>query len=82
MLVWTSSAVCANEFNVGGGEITGDRFTKSMTLSKTGTGNSGGEGLVDLGGLSSIGDGLVDLGGLDSIFEGLVDLAEPVEETA
>ena len=53
-----------------------------MTLSKTGTGNSGGEGLVDLSGLSSIGDGLVDLGGLDSIFEGLVDLAEPVEETA
>ena len=78
MLVWTSSAVCANEFNVGGGEITGDRFTKSMTLSKTGTGNSGGEGLVDLGGLSSIG------GGLDIIFAGLVDLdlAEPVEETA
>ena len=42
-----------------------------MTLSKMGTGNSSGEGLVDLGGLSSIFEGLVDL-----------DLAEPVEETA
>ena len=49
-----------------------------MALSETGTGNSGGEGLVDLGGISSIGDGL------DVIFGGLVDLdlAEPVEETA
>ena len=55
---------------------------ESKTLTETGTGNSIGEGLDDLGGLSGSGEGLVDLGGLDSIGEGLINLGEPVEETA